>query len=129
MLRLAGWWWIGVSTLHALGGIILYYPQWQEIAQAGWFNVVAPDPFTPIFSRETAFWFILLSPFIYLVGELCLWAHRQKLTLPISVGIILLITISIALFLMPISGFWLGLPPSIMMFYSSKIPQRQNSNV
>ncbi|MEY4520738.1 MAG: hypothetical protein RLZZ499_3338 [Cyanobacteriota bacterium] len=56
MLRLAGWWWIGVSALHALGGIILYYPQWQEIAQAGWFNVVAPDPFTPIFSRETAFY-------------------------------------------------------------------------
>ena len=32
MLRIAGWWWIGVSGLHTLGGIILYLPQWQEIA-------------------------------------------------------------------------------------------------
>jgi hypothetical protein len=127
MLRLAGWWWITVSALHALGGIILYFEQWQEISQAGWFNVVAPDPFAPIFSREAAFWFILLSPFIYLVGELCLWAHRQKLTLPIFIGIILLATMSMAVFLIPISGFWLGLPPTMMMLYSSKISQHQHN--
>jgi hypothetical protein len=127
MLRLAGCWWIGVSALHGLGGIILYFEEWQEIAEAGWFNVVAPDPFTPIFSRETAFWFILLSPFICLVGELCLWAHRQKLTLPISVGLIVLVSMSIAVFFVPISGFWLGFPPSIMMLYSSKRSQHQHN--
>lgn len=119
MLRLAGWWWIVVSILHTLGGIILYFPQWQEIAQSGWFNVIAPDITAPMFPLEDAFMFMLLSPFIYLVGELCLWVHRQKLTLPISSGIILLTTMLVAVFLVPISGFWLGLPPSIMMLMSS----------
>ena len=32
MLRLAGWWWIAVSAIHGLGGIILYFEQWQAIA-------------------------------------------------------------------------------------------------
>lgn len=126
MLRIAGWWWIGVSILHTLGGIILYFPQWQEISQAGWFNVAAPDPLAPIFPREAAFWFILLSPFIYLVGELCLWAHRQKLVFPLSIGIVLLSTMSIAVFFVPVSGFWLGLPPSIMMLYSSRSTNQVN---
>ena len=123
MLRLAGWWWIGVSLLHTLGGIFLYYPQWQEIARAGWFNAIAPDPFLPVFSLETPFWFILLSPFIYLIGELCLWTHRHQLTLPISMGIILLTTMLVAIFFVPISGFWLALPPSIMMLWQSKSGQ------
>ena len=123
MLRLAGWWWIGVSVLHSVGGIILYYPQWQEIEESGWFNVIAPDPFTPIFPRETALWFILLSPFIYVVGELCLWAHRQKLGFPVSIGVILFATMLVAVFFVPSSGFWLGLPPSIMMLFPSKASQ------
>ena len=32
MLRLAGWWWIAVSAIHGLGGIILYFEQLQSIA-------------------------------------------------------------------------------------------------
>ena len=119
MLRLAGWWWIGVSILHALGGVILYFSQWQEIAGAGWFNAIAPDIYARVYPRETAFWFILLSPFIYLIGELCLWANRQQLVFPLSIGIILLATMSLAVFFVPISGFWLGLPPSIMLLYCS----------
>jgi Family of unknown function (DUF6463) len=86
MLRLSGWWWIAVSAIHALGGIILYFEQWQAIAQAGWFNVIAPDPFAPIFDREDAFWFMFLTPFLFLIGELSLWAVRKKLVFPVSVG-------------------------------------------
>ena len=116
MLRIAGWWWIGVSILHTLYEIVSYYPQWQEIAQAGWFNAVAPN----LYAREDAFMSMVLSPFIYLIGELCLWAHRHKLVLPISIGIILFSTILVAIFLEPVSGFWLGIPPSIIMLISSK---------
>ncbi len=120
MLRLSGWWWIAVSVIHALGGIILYFDQWQAIAQAGWFNVIAPDPFAPIFDRENAFWFMFLTPFLFLIGELSLWVARKKLVFPISVGAILLSTVLVGLFLMPVSGFWLALPPSIMLVWSSK---------
>ena len=124
MLRFAGWWWIGVSVIHALGGIILYSTQWREISGGGWFNVIAPDPFAPIFPREDAFWFMFLTPFLFVLGELCLWASRQKLVFPVSLGTILLITMLAGIFLIPVSGIWLALPPSALMFYSSKIFQQ-----
>ena len=73
-----------------------------------------------MFALQTPFWFILLSPFIYLIGELCLWAHRHQLNLPISIGINLLITMLVAIIFVPVSGFWLGLLPSILMLTSSK---------
>jgi hypothetical protein len=127
MLRLAGWWWIAVSAIHGLGGIILYFEQWQAIAQAGWFNVIAPDPFAPIFDREDAFWFMFFTPFLFLIGELSLWLARKKLVFPVFVGVIVLGTVLVGLFLMPVSGIWLGLPPSLMMLYSSKITQHQHN--
>ena len=123
MLRLAGWWWIGVSVIHGLGGIILYFDQWSAIAWDGWFNVIAPDPTAPIFDREDAFWFMFLTPLIFLIGQLCFWADRQQLVFPISIGTILTSTMIIGIFLMPVSGIWLALPPSIMLLYSSKIFQ------
>jgi len=73
-------------------------------------------------SDNLGFWAIVerqSQEFIYLVGKLYLWAHCQKLTLPISVGIILLGTMLIAVFFVSVSGFWLGIPPSVMMLYSS----------
>ena len=126
MLWLAGWWWIGVSIIHALGGIIIYFAQWQEIAQAGWFNAVAPDPLAPIFPREDAFWFMFLTPFLFILGKLCLWLNHQELVFPISISIILICTMIIGIFLMPVSGIWLALPSIILMLYSSKIAQSQD---
>jgi hypothetical protein len=123
MLRLAGWWWIAMSAIHGLGGIILYFEQWQAISQAGWFNVIAPNPFAPIFDREDAFWFMFITPFFFLMGELSLWLASKKLVFPVSVGAILLGTVLVGLFLMPVSGIWLGLPPSIMLLWSSKSRQ------
>jgi hypothetical protein len=120
MLRKIGYLWIIVSILHGIGGVFFYFEQWQAIAQDGWFNVIAPNPFAPIFDREDAFWFVFLTPFIFLLGNLCLWANHRKLTLPMSVSSTVLATVLVGLFLMPVSGIWLALPPSIMMFWSSK---------
>jgi hypothetical protein len=119
MLGKAGYLWIIVSILHGICGVIFYFKQWLAIAQDGWFNVVAPNPFMPIFEREDAFWFMFLTPFIFLIWNLCLWANRQKLTLPISISSTVLATVLVGIFLMPVSGIWLALPPSIMMFWNS----------
>ncbi|MBW4623064.1 MAG: hypothetical protein KME17_27355 [Cyanosarcina radialis HA8281-LM2] len=121
MLRIAGFWWIAVSAIHGLAGIVFYFEQWRSIAQDGWFNVIAPNLSTPIFDREDAFWFMFLTPILFLLGKLCLWADRQKLTFPISIGGILLATVLVGIFLMPISGLWLLLPPSIMLLQPSKL--------
>lgn len=123
MLRIAGRCWIAIAIIHVIVGLATYLPQWQEIAQAGWFNVVAPDPFAPIFEREDAFWFMMITPFLLILGQLCLWADQQKLTLPISVSGVLLAFAITGIFFIPISGFWLVLIPNVMMFYSSKAAQ------
>ena len=120
MLRLAGWWWIAVSVIHATVCVFQYSDQWSAIAFDGWFNVIAPDPTAPIFDREDAFWCTFLTPLIFLIGELCLWADRQQLVFPISVGIMLTSTMIIGIFLIPVSGIWLALPPSMMMIWTSK---------
>jgi hypothetical protein len=123
MLRKTGFLWMIVSILHGIGGIFFYFPQWQAIAQDGWFNVIAPNPFTPIFDREDAFWLMFLTPFIFLIGKLCVWVDQQKLHLPVSFSITILATVLVGLFLMPVSGIWLALPPTAIMLYSSKLVQ------
>jgi hypothetical protein len=123
MLRKAGYLWIFVSIIHGIGGVVLYSRQWQAIAQDGWFNAVAPNPFAPIFDREDAFWFIFLTPFIFLLGKLCLWLDRHELNLPMSFSITILTTVLTGLLLMPVSGLWLVLIPTVMMLYSSKSAQ------
>ncbi|MEO0538523.1 MAG: DUF6463 family protein [Cyanobacteria bacterium P01_A01_bin.123] len=121
MLRVAGRFWIAIAIIHVLVGLAAYFPQWQEIAQAGWFNVVAPDPFAPIFDREDAFWFMMITPFLLILGQLCFWADRQNLTFPVSISGILLASTTTGIFFIPISGFWLVLIPNVMMLYSSKV--------
>jgi hypothetical protein len=120
VLRIAGIWWIVVSLIHGLGGIIIYSKQWQAIAQDGWFNVIAPNPLAPMFDREDAFWFLFMTPFLFIIGRLCLWADYQRLVLPMSVGFILLATTLIGIFLEPVSGIWLVLPPSLLLLLSSR---------
>jgi hypothetical protein len=119
MLRVAGYWWIIVSMIHGGVGAIVYSAQWQAIARDGWFNAVEPDPLALVFDRGDAFWFMFLTPFIFLMGQLCLWAERQHLTFPIAIGGTLLGTTLVGLFLLPISGFWLVLPPVLMMIVTS----------
>jgi Family of unknown function (DUF6463) len=119
MLRVAGYWWIVVSMIHATVGSIIFFNQWVAIAQDGWINAVTPNPLALIFEREAAFWFMFLTPFIFLMGQLCLWSDRQHFALPVSMGGILLATVIVGLFLLPVSGFWLVLPPNLMMMWSA----------
>jgi hypothetical protein len=123
MLRIAGYWWIAVSAIHSLVGIFGYFDQWKAIAQAGWFNAVSPNPLAPIFDREDAFFLTMLTPFLFLIGRLCLWAYEKRLVLPTSMGVVLVITTCTGIFLLPISGFWLALPPSLMLLWASQQKQ------
>lgn len=129
MLRIAGRCWIAIAIIHVVVGLAMYSPQWQAIARAGWFNVVAPDPVAPIFDREDAFWFMMMTPFLLILGQLCLWADRQKLTLPVSISGTLLAFAIAGIFFIPISGFWLVLILSVMMLYSSQAAKLSDQNL
>ncbi len=115
MLRVTGYWLIATSIVHVIVGLLVFNEPLREIARNGWFNTVAPDPFHPYFDREDAFWFMMATPFIFIVGQICLWAQARQITLPVSLGLTLLFTAIVGVFIEPISGFWLLIPPGFFL--------------
>jgi Family of unknown function (DUF6463) len=93
MIRIAGFWWIAVSALHGWVGIFGYFDQWKAISKDGWFNAVSSNLFAPVFDREDAFFMTILTPFLFLIGRLCLWVCDRHLVFPTSVGVVLVITV------------------------------------
>ncbi len=99
----------------------------MEIAHNGWFNTVAPDPFNPYFDREDAFWFMMATPFIFTVGQLCFWAQARQIGLPAFLGWTFLVTAIVGVFIEPISGFWLLIPPSFLILAASRQAKIQSA--
>lgn len=119
MLKISGYLLIITSILHFIGGFVFFPEPLAEIAQAGWWNAVSPDPFNLNYEREAAFWFMMISPLLFLIGMLCCWIQEQQIKIPAFVGWSLLVVTIIGIAIMPVSGFWLLLLPSgIILFVS-----------
>lgn len=114
MLRFSGYWLYVTSIIHVLVGVWLYAEPLKNIAQSGFFNAV--EPFC---DRNTAFWFLMFVPLLFAIGQLCCWAQIQGIALPIFLGWCLLATSIVGIVLMPISGFWLLIPPSVLIIIAS----------
>ena len=99
MLRISGYWLIATSILHVFVGLIIYTEPIMEIVHNGWFNTVAPDPFHPYFDREDALWYMVAAPFIFAIGQLCIWAQAHQITLPAFLGWTLLVTAIVGCFI------------------------------
>ncbi|MDJ0593737.1 MAG: DUF6463 family protein [Pleurocapsa sp. MO_226.B13] len=127
MLKLAGYLLIFTSILHFIGGFVFYSEPLAEIAQAGWWNAVSPDPFNLNYEREAAFWFMMISPLLFALGILCCWIEEQKLIMPAFIGWILLIVTIIGIVILPVSGIWLLLAPSGIILFISM--QNKDSNI
>jgi Family of unknown function (DUF6463) len=115
MLKVSGYWLIAISLIHGLSDILYYFEPWSDIFRNGVFNAI--DPYL---DRGTAFWMLMFSPLIFALGQLCCWAQEHNVILPVFIGWNLLITSAVGAFMMPISGFWLLIPPSILMIISSQ---------
>lgn len=115
LLRVSGYWLIAISVIHGLGDILYYFEPWSDILRNGVFNAVDPH-----FDRGTAFWMLMLSPFLFTLGQFCFWAQEHNVRLPAFMGWNLLITSAFGAFLMPISGFWLLIPPSLLILVESQ---------
>ena len=113
-LALAGGLLIGVAIVHAVFG--------------AWFGRL---PLGAMFSdglvasvdlrgeRGLVFFFLLLSPLLMMIGQLCVFLGERGIAPPRWLGFeVLLLTVACAL-LMPVSGFWLLLPPAALLLRAS----------
>ena len=114
MLRVSGYWLIATSIIHVLVGAWLYAEPLADIARNGLFNAVDPE-----FDRNAAFWFMMIAPLLFTLGQLCCWAQAQSIDLPAFVGWYLLAISVVGVVLMPISAFWLLIPPAVLILLAS----------
>lgn len=115
LLRVSGYWLIAIGVIHGLDDISSYFELWSDVFHDGVFNTINPH-----FDRGAAFWMLMVCPFLFALGQLCLWAQKHNVRLPVFMGWNLLITSAFGAFLMPISGFWVLIPPALLMLVESK---------
>lgn len=113
--RWIGRWIIAVSALHALVGLVLFGPVLREMLSAGLWNSVGADPM-----RGGVAWFLISGGFMLVCG-LAIDASESSGTILLRpVGLSLLVVTFIVILLMPVSGAWLLLPPSIALLRSRR---------
>ena len=113
MRRLVGPLLMAIGVLHLLAGPIFYPQPLAAIAQDGFFNTVNPNPAQ--FDREAAFWWTVSGVMLLILGSLVHWAQAQTGRLPAFFGWALLASGVAGVILMPASGFWLFLPPAVLV--------------
>ena len=105
--------WIGkfivtVGIIHAVFGLVVFRGTLNILLAEGLINTVNGQP-----DRELAFWFIAFGILAILLGALTDWCERRRVGLPQFLGWSLLGFTALLLLIMPISGAWLLLVPSM----------------
>lgn len=101
------------GVLHLLAGPIFYLRPLGAIAQDGFLDAVNLHPAQ--FDREAAFWWMECGVMLIILGGLVHWAQARTGTLPAFFGWALLAFGAGSVVLMPASGFWLALPPAVLV--------------
>ncbi|MFQ4146665.1 DUF6463 family protein [Chlorogloeopsis sp. ULAP02] len=120
MFKVSGYLLITISIIHILVGICLFTEPLSEIVRNGVFNTTAPNPLSPYFDREDAFWFMMISPLLFILGQLCCWAEAQGSSPPAFLGWNLLGFSVVGIVIEPISGFWLLIMPAVLILIESQ---------
>ena len=115
----AGWLLMAVAVLHAVFGLWVGRRALLAMARDGFVNAVDPHP-----DRTLVFWFLLMSPFLWIVGRLALWLASEGRQPPVWLGRSLLALALICAVLMPVSGFWLILLPATWLWLAARVPRR-----
>jgi len=105
--------WIGkfifiIGLIHTILGFLFFRSVLSTIIREGLVNTVNGQ-----MDRELTFWFIAFGIFSMIFGWFVDWVERQKIPFPRFLGWSLLLFTIILLVIMPISGGWLLLVPSI----------------
>jgi hypothetical protein len=97
--------------LHIIVGFIVFWNPLKEIVNAGIFNAVGQD-----YPRAAAIWFLFSGLFMVFLAFVIGWVVKTKgLKLPSSVGWCFLAICVAGVILMPVSGFWLGIPQAYLI--------------
>ena len=115
----AGWLLMAVAALHAAFGLWIGRRALVAIARDGFVNAVAPH-----LDRSFAFWFLLASPFLWIVGRFAVWVASERRRPPVWLGRSLLMLALAGAVLMPVSGFWLILLPAAWLWLAARAPHR-----
>jgi hypothetical protein len=108
MQRWIGIWIVCVGVVHTVFGLVFHFQIHLQLASGGFFNTVNGQ-----LDRELAFWFVYWGLMAMLLGYLVDWVERRRWPLPRFLGWALLALTVMTVFVMPISGLWLMLPPAV----------------
>jgi hypothetical protein len=99
---------VAIGLLHTVFGLVGFRNILAMLLREGIFNTVNGQP-----DREMAFWFIFFGFLLIVFGALIDWCESKGIKLPLFLGWGLLTITIIGVMLMPVSGFWLVIIPSI----------------
>ncbi|MCU0226744.1 MAG: DUF6463 family protein [Bryobacterales bacterium] len=103
-----GWWLIGVSVVHTLFALVVFHEVLLSLVRSGLFDSVGNDAM-----RGAVAWFLLFGIATFLAGQAMVVIEQRLGVIPRSLGFSLLVMVALGLCLMPVSGFWLAIPPVV----------------
>ncbi|MFV0252468.1 MAG: DUF6463 family protein [Beutenbergiaceae bacterium] len=107
MRRWIGRWIMVVALLHIALGFVMFTEPWIELTQAGFVDAAAASPM-----RGKAVWYGLFGVLLFVLGASIDALERARQALPATATIGLLVLVLLGIVLMPLSGFWLVVPPA-----------------
>jgi len=110
-----GHWLMAVAALHTVFAALAFGKVYTGVWQRGLFNSVGGDPLT-----AAAVWFLLFgAPLALLALAITPLERSGDVSTLRRLGGGLLATALLGICLMPASGFWLALPPALVMLRGS----------
>jgi hypothetical protein len=106
--RWLGRWLLGVGIIHTGFGLIVFWREVGSLWRSGLWDALAGYQ-----ERELGFWFIVSGWLMILAGGLLDTLEAHGAALPFWFGWALLALVVVGVVLMPVSGFWLLLPPTL----------------
>ncbi len=110
-----GKWIIGVGVIHTIFGLVFMRDTLIVLWLEGIVNTVNGQP-----AREATFWFLYTGILFLLLGVMVNRFEKLNLMIPMAVVLGLWFLTLIGLVVMPLSGIWLLVPPTVGMFYHNR---------
>ena len=103
-----------VAAMHTVLAVVSFGSHYREIVAEGVINTVATA------GSGLAVWFFLFGVLLLIAGQLVLTIEKNSKQVSKSIGISLLFLAILGAALMPVSGFWLLLPPAISLTWANE---------